>query len=38
MLVFERSFEMTSVELWLVNLVALTCLCTMALYFIRASF
>jgi hypothetical protein len=29
---------MTNVELWLVNLVALTCLCTMALYFIRAAF
>jgi hypothetical protein len=41
MLVFRRRFEMTSVELWLMNLVALTCVCSMGMYvfyLIRASF
>jgi hypothetical protein len=34
----RKEIEMTNVELWLVNIVALTCVCTMALYFIQASF
>jgi hypothetical protein len=29
---------MTNIELWLMNLVALSTLCAMTLYFIRASF
>jgi hypothetical protein len=29
---------MTNVELWLVNVVALTCLCSMALYYFHLIF
>ena len=29
---------MTTMELWLVNLVALACICSMAVYAISASF
>jgi len=38
MLVFGRRFEMTTMELWLTNLLGLTCLTFAAYYLILASF
>jgi hypothetical protein len=35
MLVFERRLEMTSMELWLTNLLGLTFLCSMLFYLVQ---
>jgi hypothetical protein len=34
----ERRFEMTNIELWIMNLVTLATLSAMTFYFIRISF